>query len=116
MFRVDSRIDIRSSMASLPFYIAPSNQQNLIAVKRTNNMHVVANHVSLDMRYRADSFLERLKLASKIFEECIRHVVEIHIIKRIRIDLRIVEVVLATVNNSRKYNSESGESDVLATK
>lgn len=109
MFRVESRIDIRSSMASLPFYIKCSNRSNLIAIKCTNNMHLVANHVSLNLRYRTDSFLEWFELTSKIFEESIGDVVKIHVINRIGVNLCIIEIVITILKTTMEEGTQTRE-------
>ena len=109
MFRVESRIDIRSSMASLPFYIKCSNRSNLIAIKCTNNMHLVANHVSLNLRYRTDSFLEWFEFTSKIFEESIGDVVKIHVINRIGVNLCIIEIVITKMKTTMEEKTQTRE-------
>ena len=72
-------------------------------------MHLVANHVSLNLRYRTDSFLEWFELTSKIFEESIGDVVKIHVINRIGVNLCIIEIVITKMKTTMEEKTQTRE-------
>lgn len=72
-------------------------------------MHLVANHVSLNLRYRTDSFLEWFELTSKIFEESIGDVIKIHVINRIGVNLCIIEIVITILKTTMEEGTQTRE-------